>query len=121
MDIFLIVHFLFLLWDLGKYNTNCRIPAESCVKTSAKIYVNTFHSVQVVVMAEALTVMVALIMVTEQEVMVEAMASKGKSKKLPLLRPETMLATAVVKRLLYTKLFKGTYNSLPESYVNPKA
>lgn len=114
MDIFLIVHFLFLLWDLGKYNTNCRIPAESCVKTSAKIYVNTFHSVQVVVMAEALTVMVAVIMV-------ETMASKGKSKKLPLLRPETMLATAVVKRLLYTKLFKGTYNSLPESYVNPKA
>ena len=114
MDIFLIVHFLFLLWDLGKYNTNCRIPAESCVKTSAKIYVNTFHSVQVVVMAEALTVMVTVIVV-------EAMASKGKSKKLPLLRPETMLATAVVKRLLYTKLFKGTYNSLPESYVNPKA
>ena len=85
-------------------------------------------------MAEALTVM-AVIMVaeaveamvtiagtlTEQEVMVEAMASKGKSKKLPLLRPETMLATAVVKRLLYTKLFKGTYNSLPESCVNPKA
>ena len=95
MDIFLIVHFLFLLWDLGKYNTNCRIPAESCVKTSAKIYVNTFHSVQVVVMAEALTVMVTVIVV-------EAMASKGKSKKLPLLRPETMLATAVVKRLLYT-------------------
>ena len=31
-----------------------------------------------------------------------------------------MLATAVVKRLLYTKLFKETYNSLPESYVNPK-
>lgn len=120
MDIFLIVHFLFLLWDLGKYNTNCRIPAESCVKTSAKIYVNTFHSVQVVVMAEALTIMV-LIIIKEQEVMVEAMASKGKSKKLPLLRPETMLATAVVKRLLYTKLFKGTYNSLPESYVNPKA
>ena len=68
-------------------------------------------------MAEALTVMVveaveAMVAVTgimaHQEVMVEAMASKGKSKKLPLLRPETMLATAVVKRLLYTKLFNGT-------------
>lgn len=69
-------------------------------------------------MAEALTVMVAEAVeameltitgiMARQEVMVEAMASKGKSKKLPLLRPETMLATAVVKRLLYTKLFNGT-------------
>lgn len=69
-------------------------------------------------MAEALTVMVAEVVeameltitgiMAHQEVMVEAMASKGKSKKLPLLRPETMLATAVVKRLLYTKLFSGT-------------
>lgn len=64
-------------------------------------------------MAEALTVMTVIMVaveamvtiagtLTEQEVIVIAMASKGKSKKLPLLRPETMLATAVVKRLLYT-------------------
>ena len=90
MDIFLIVHFLFLLWGLGKYSTNCRISAKLCVKTSAKIFVCTFHSVQVVAMAEAhteamteaveaLVTLVAIIM-ADLEVMVETMASKGKSK-----------------------------------------
>ena len=88
MDIFLIVHFLFLLWGLGKYSTNCRISTKLCVKTSAKIFVCTFHSVQVVAIAEAHMVMVTeavqameamAIIMAALEVM-ETMPSKGKSK-----------------------------------------
>lgn len=54
------------------------------------------HTVTVVVImvAEAVEAITTTIIV-EEEVMVETMASKGKSKNFPLFRPEIVVATAV--------------------------